>query len=84
MTKTDGSSWVTCMGGDGFATTNAKQMVFDSNTTNRSSGNAVAFTGLADTNGGVAAWTKAGWGGDNFVLPGSHGVAVYVTELLSK
>ena len=84
MTKTDGSSWVACMGGDGFATTNAKQMVFDSNTVNRSSGNAVAFTGLADTNAGVAAWAKVGWGGDNFVLPGSHGVVVHTVELLSK
>lgn len=84
MVKTDGSSWVTCMGGDGFATTNANQMVFDSNTTNRSAGLANNHTGLADTNGGVTAWAKVGWPGDNFVLPGSHGVVVFDTELLSK
>jgi hypothetical protein len=84
LTKTDGSSWVACMGGDGATGTNANAMVFDANTTNRSSGNASTATGLADTNKGVAAWAQVGWPGDNFPLPGSHGVVVHSIELVSK
>jgi hypothetical protein len=84
LTKTDGSSWVACMGGDGYASTNAKSMVFDSNTTNRSSGNASSATGLADTNAPVSAWAQVSWPGDNFPMPGSHGVEVHSIELLSK
>lgn len=84
LTKADGSSWVACMGGDGYASTNAKSMVFDSNTTNRSAGLTDAHTGLADTNAGVKSWSNVGWTGDNFPLPGSHAVVVHSIELLSK
>ncbi len=84
MTKTDGSSWVMCMGLDTYASTNANQMVFDANTTNRSSGLADPHMGLADSNAGVATWATVGWPGDNFPLPGTHGVAVHTIELLSN
>jgi hypothetical protein len=84
LTKTDGSSWVVCMGGDGYATTNARTMVFDSNTTNRSASLPDIHTGLADTNAAVTSWATVGWTGDNFPLPGSHGVVVHSIELLSK
>lgn len=96
LTKTDGPSWVACMGGDGYASTNAKSMVFAPSspppppaygtvdTTNRSTSLSDSHTGLADTKTGASSWANHGWGGDNFTLPGSHGVAVYSIELLSQ
>jgi hypothetical protein len=84
MTKTDGSSWVACMGADQYASTNANQMVFDSNTTNRSASLPDAHIGIADSNAGVASWATVGWPGDNFPLPGTHNIAVHTIELLSK
>ncbi len=83
LAKTDGSSWVVCLGGDGYASTNAKSMVFGSNTTNRSAGLRDRHTGLADTHGPVSSWATARWMGDNFPLPGRHGVEMYAIELLS-
>ena len=79
-----GAAWVGCMGYAGYATTNAKSMVFDSNTTHRTSSLSDVHVGLADTNGGVSAWSNVGWTGDNFPLPGSHAITVMSFELLSK
>ena len=59
-------------------------MVFDSHTTNRSASLTDNHTGLADTNAGMTMWAGAPWPGDNFPLPGSHGVVVHSFELLSK
>jgi hypothetical protein len=99
MTKTDGSSWVVCMGYDSYASTNMSQMSFNTITSagppyvldgqiaaNHSASNTDAHVGLADSGGGVAAWLGGAWGspGDNFPLPGTHGVAVHTVELLSN
>ncbi len=98
MTKTNGSSWVVAIGYDAYASTNMSQMSFNavvsvgppyviggSMTTNRSAATADAHMGLADSAAGVAAWGASAWGivGDNFPLPGTHGVAVHTVELLS-
>ena len=100
LTKTDSSSWVACMSFDGYASTNMKSVNFQVQTAagppvvvgatvagNRSSALSDAHTGLADTGAGVANWSGTyDWTspGDNFPLPGTHGVTVYSIELLSK
>lgn len=99
MIKTDGSSWVVNMGFDAYASTNMNQLSFnkiisssptpyvmDGVVAPNRPGNTDAHMGLADTNGGVAAWAGGAWTspGDNFPLPNSHGVTDHVIELLSK
>ena len=97
MTKTDGSSWVVNMGYDAYASTNMNLLSFNAVTgaspvvvgaqiaANRPQ-STDAHMGLADTGAGVAAWAGGAWTspGDNFPLPGSHGVADHVIELVSK
>jgi hypothetical protein len=98
MLKTDGSSWVVNMGYDAYASTNMNLLSFNkiisSSPTpyvmdgplaaNRAQSTDV-HVGLADTGAGVAAYPGGAWSspGDNFPLPGTHGVSDHVIELLS-
>lgn len=84
LQNTTGSSWVMCMGYDGYTSTNARSMVFDSNTTNRSASLTDIHTGLADTNAPVSSWASVNWTGDNFPLPGSHAMGIAAIELKSS
>ena len=98
MTKTDGSSWVVNMGYDAYASTNMNLLSFNKVISSSPTpyvmdgplaGNRAqpvdVHVGLADTGAGVAAYPGGAWSspGDNFPLPGSHGVADHVIELLS-
>lgn len=99
LSNTGGSSWVACMGYDNYATTNMNQLSFNKiasgpptpyvadgvAASNRSAGGADIHMGLADTGGGVSAWTESIWStpGDNFPLPGTHGIGVQTIELIS-
>ncbi len=100
MTKTDGSSWVACMGYDAYASTNMNLLTFQSIVSsgptpyvldgtiaaNRSSATSTPMSASptaapARPRGRVGAW---GTPGDNFPLPGTHGVAIHTIELLSQ
>jgi hypothetical protein len=98
MTKTDGSSWVVNMGYDNYASANMNLLSFNKVISSSPTpyvmdgllaGNRAQLTdvhvGLADTGAGVAAYPGGAWTspGDNFPLPGTHGVANHVVELLS-
>jgi predicted ribosomally synthesized peptide with SipW-like signal peptide len=99
MTKTDGSSWVVNMGYDAYASTNMNLLSFNTIVSSTPTPYVVGsqdaanrpqstdtHVGLADTGAGVATWAGGAWTspGDNFPLPGTHGVVNQVIELLSK
>ncbi len=83
LSKTDKSSWVLCIGGDGTGTFNVASAYGPTafaGTVNRSSGFADHLIGASDTNGGVASWGVPSYASGDY----GHGGANGGVELLSK